>query len=121
MGYWICMLIVSLVIPGIMVGFGSHPPRKNNAAYGYRTARSRKNDDTWAFAQEYSCARMRRWGLILLPVSVVVMLLCLRMTEDTLAWVLIVLIVVQFFPLIGTIIATERALRNTFDDEGRRK
>jgi len=42
------------MIPVIMIGVGymmyKHPPKSINAIYGYRTARSMKNDETWKFA-----------------------------------------------------------------------
>lgn len=40
-GFWIFMLLMSLLIPAIMIGFGQMflkaPPKDINAAFGYRT------------------------------------------------------------------------------------
>ena len=54
MGFWIFMLIMDLLTPAIMIGFGrgfmKHPPKTINMVYGYRTSMSMKNKETWDFA-----------------------------------------------------------------------
>lgn len=53
--------------------FLKNAPKEINAAFGYRTSMSMKNRDTWVFAHNY-CGKI--WffgGLILLPVSTIVM------------------------------------------------
>lgn len=61
MGFWIFMTISNLLIPVIMMVFGKifteHPPTSINSIYGYRTAMSKKNQDTWDFAHAY-CGRL---------------------------------------------------------------
>ena len=58
-------LIMTMLIPLIMVVCGwlfMHGiPKDRNSLFGYRTAMSVKNDDTWRFAHEYcgrSCLRL---------------------------------------------------------------
>ena len=55
--FWIFMLVMDLLLPGLMIGFGKsfmkHPPTEINPGYGYRTTMSSKNQDTWDFAQRY--------------------------------------------------------------------
>ena len=75
MGFWIFMLLMDLIIPLTMIGFGRYlmknNPKEPNALFGYRTAMSLKNKDTWAFANTY-CGKI--WyvcGWILLPVTVI--------------------------------------------------
>lgn len=81
MGFWIFMLIMDLLIPGIMIGFGSYfaenAPENINLLFGYRTPRSMKNRNTWEFAHHYFGKLWRVTGWILFPVSIAVMLLCL--------------------------------------------
>ena len=54
MWFWIFMFLCNLLIPLFMAGFGrvmlKHPPKEINNFFGYRTAMSRKNRDTWDFA-----------------------------------------------------------------------
>ena len=86
MGFWIYMLIMDLLIPLTMLGFGraflTKAPNKINWVFGYRTAMSMKNRDTWNFAHQY-CGRLWfLWGLILLPCSVIPMLFLLGKSTD---------------------------------------
>ena len=56
--FWTFTLVMELLIPGSMLllgrSFMKNPPGEINGGYGYRTARSMKNRETWAFAQRYS-------------------------------------------------------------------
>ena len=125
MGFWFYMLLSNLLIPAIMIGFGlmfiKRPPKTVNYLFGYRTTRSMKNQDTWAFAHQY-CGRLWfRWGLALLPVTLVVMLLLLGRSEDTVGTVGGLFCLVQAVPLVGCIFPTEAALKRTFDKDGNRR
>ncbi len=43
------MLLMSLLVPVSMIGFGRcfrRPPERINAVFGYRSARSMQNEDT---------------------------------------------------------------------------
>lgn len=54
MGFWLFCTASSLLIPLVMLFFGrrflTKPPKSINSLYGYRTARSMKNQQTWDFA-----------------------------------------------------------------------
>lgn len=65
MGFWIFMLAMDLILPLSMVFLGRyfvrHAPGNINMLFGYRTARSMKNQDTWQFAHILeSCGT--KWG-----------------------------------------------------------
>ena len=79
--FWIFVLAMDLLIPGVMIGFGKafmkNPPREINPGFGYRTPRSSKNQDTWDFAQREMGAVWYKWGKILLIPSVLPLLLVL--------------------------------------------
>ena len=125
MGFWYYMLISNTAIHLMMIGFGfaflKHPPKRVNYIYGYRTTRSMKNQDTWLFAHQY-CGRLwLRWGLVLLPATLVVMLLLLGRSEDTVGSLGGVFCLVQTVPLVGSIFPTEAALKRTFDKDGNRR
>ena len=57
MGFWIFMLIMDLLLPFTMIGFGRNfmkkAPKEINSVFGYRTSMSMKNKDTWEFAHKY--------------------------------------------------------------------
>lgn len=75
------MLIMTLAAPLTMPILGRRfmrsPPAKISAAFGYRTNRSCQNHDTRECAHRFCGGLWYGWGLMLLPLSVLVMLLFL--------------------------------------------
>lgn len=125
MTFWLFMLATDLLLPLIMVAFGGifsrHAPREINGLFGYRTPRSMRSRDTWAFAHHYSGRLMFRWGLAMLPVSVLALLPVLGLGEDAVGTAGTVICCVQLIPLFGIIFVTERALKRNFDDNGKKR
>lgn len=125
MGFWIFMLIMVLLIPIIMVFFGriflKKAPKEINYVFGYRTSRSMKNKDTWEFAHKYIGDIWHKCGIIMIPISVIVMLLVIGKDEDTVGTVGAIVTIIQMIPLIGAIYPTEKALKKYFDKNGERK
>ena len=125
MGFWIFMLIIDLLTPFTMIGFGKYflktAPKEINAVFGYRTTMSMKNKDTWLFAHKYCGKIWYKAGLIMLPISFVIMLFVIGRTKDMIGMVGGIVCFVQMIPLVGTIIPTERALKMNFDENGNRK
>ena len=123
MGFKIFMAFAVLLIPGIMVFFGrimmDHLPKTINAAYGYRTAMSMINQDTWDYAQAACAKRWRRWGRVLALITLVVLIVALR--RPTSLDVLGIYTAFETAFLLASVAATEMDLRRTFDREGRRK
>lgn len=125
MGFWIFMLAMDLLIPITMTAFGIYflkkAPREINSAFGYRTAMSMKNQDTWEFAHRHCGKVWRACGLILAPISAVPMLLVLGGSEDVVGTVGGIVCGVQLAVLIGSIFPTDRALKREFDENGERR
>ena len=124
-GFYIYMLLTSLLIPVIMLVFGwifhRQAPKKFNVWYGYRSARSMKNEDTWVFAHQHIGRTWMLVGAILLVISVIPMIAVYGKDDDTVSVVALVLLFVQMLPMIMSLIPTERALKKTFDENGIRK
>ena len=122
---WLMMLAINLIIPMIMIGFGKafmkSPPKDINDAFGYRTAMSKKNPDTWEFAHKHFGRIWFRVGLVLLPVSVALMLTALGKTEEEVLGLGALACCVETIPMVLCMIPTELALRRTFDKTGARK
>ena len=118
LGMWIFMLICNLLIPAAAVCYGrrfrASPPREPNAWFGYRTARSMRNRETWAFAQRYSGRFWVRAGRPVLAVSLVWMLLLFDRDIGTVGTSAVVLMGIQMLPFLAVIPATERVLRRKF-------
>ena len=125
LGFWLFMLLCSLLIPCTMIGFGKYftkkAPREINALFGYRTSMSMKNRETWEFAHKHIGSLWFRLGLILLVLSVVPMLVLFGKDVETVGNLGLLLCGVQLVPLLGSIIPTEIALKRTFDQNGRRR
>lgn len=123
MGFWIFMLVIALLLPGVMVLFGQvflrRPPQQINGVYGYRTRRSMASQAAWDFAHR-TCGRLWfAWGLVLLPVSAGLMLPVLGRAEDVVGLWGTVLVVLQLVFLFLTLGLTEGALKRHFDEAGR--
>lgn len=125
MGFWIYMLIMDLLVPVTMIGFGRYfktkAPKEINAVFGYRTSMSMKNRDTWEFAHKY-CGKI--WyicGWILLIVTIVAMIPFFGQEADVTGIVGAVILGIQMIPLVGSILPTELALRKHFDKDGNRR
>ena len=123
--FWIFMLIMDLLLPFTMIGFGRYfmkkAPKEINSVFGYRTSMSMKNKDTWEFAHKY-CGKV--WyvcGMVMLPITVIFMLLVIGKSEDCVGSMGGIICGVQLIPLIGSILPTEIALKKNFDKNGTRR
>ena len=125
MGIWFLMLGINLLIPAIMLGAGKlftkSAPQEINWVFGYRTAMSMKNNDTWAFAHKIAGAFWWKWGWFLLAVTAIAMLLLLGQSEEIVSTAGCVLMFLQLIPVIAVIPHTEKAMRRAFDKDGNRK
>ena len=121
MGFWLFMLAMVLLIPGLMIFFGRrfmyNPPEDIGFLYGYRTWRSMRNQDTWRFAHQYFGRLWYRWGLWML-LSAIPMLFFVQNGEDVVGIAGTALVIIQLIPMMIPILLTERALRKHFDKDG---
>ena len=101
--------------------FMKSAPGQINMLFGYRTARSMKNQDTWQFAHRYFGMLWYRSGLALLPLTIAAMLLLLGKNESTVGNAGGLICMAQLPVMLYAIVPTERALKKTFDKDGNRK
>ena len=125
MGFWLFVTVMDLLVPAIMLYFGRRfqkkPPEKINHVYGYRTARSMKNQETWRFAHE-TCGRLWvRLGAVLLLLALAAAAMTFGSGVETAGIVSAAVVVVQVVVVIGSIVPVERALKRNFDDQGRKR
>lgn len=125
MGFWIFMMVMDLLIPLTMIGFGKYfserAPKEINDGFGYRTSMSMKNKDTWEFAHHY-CGKL--WlviGYMILVISFMTMFFVIGKGKNVIGILGGILCGVQLVFLIGSIFPTERALKKNFDEYGNRK
>ena len=116
-GFWIFMLVCSLITPVIMVITGmiitKHPPKE----YGYRTKRSTESPEAWKFANEYLGRLWLVAGLIMIPLSAAAMLLFLGSDEDTTGTACTVIASIQPAVMLLLMIPIEIALKQKFGDK----
>lgn len=98
-----------------------NPPGEINGGYGYRTTRSMRNRETWAFAQAYSGWFWYKAGRPALAVSLLWMLLLFGRDAGTVGNAGLILTALQMVPFLAVIPVTERALKREFDDLGRKR
>jgi len=120
---FIGMLLMTAVMPAIVLFSGymmrSCPVKQPNIAVGYRTRRSRASKEAWLFAQEY-CGRLWvRLGLWMLPVSFAAAAILKYILPGAAAAVLPYIMFAQIALLLGSVLLTEKALRQSFDAEGK--
>ena len=121
MNDWIEMGML-LLIPAVMIVIGAvflkRPPKRVNGFYGYRTARSMSSQEAWDFAHR-ACGRIwRRCGVVMLPVSVLLLLPVFGRDVAVVGLWACVLVTVQCVVLIATIFPVERELKRNFDLSG---
>ena len=125
MGFWIFMMIINLLLPITMIFLGRYysrkAPKNINWVYGYRTTMSTKNKDTWEFAHKLLGKLWYRCGIVLLPLSVLVMLFVLGKRENVVAITGEIICGVQVVIMVLVIHPIERALRKNFDKDGNKR
>ena len=125
MWFWWFMLICDLLIPLCMIGFGifmhKNPPRKINGLFGYRTAMSMKNTDTWKFAHEYAGRLWWKIGLIITVPSVIAHIPFYNADKNAVGILGLIVMTLQCIILVASIFPVERALDKTFNRDGSRK
>ncbi|MEP1033364.1 SdpI family protein [Ekhidna sp.] len=93
----------------------TYPPKNINWAYGYRTTRSKKTQETWDAANKYANELMV-WVAILTTMAQTILYFLFSPTTALLIACAVISIL-----LILMIIMVEKYLKETFDDEGQRK
>ena len=124
MGFWVFMLAFALQVPALMIVLGvrmeKKPPQDISRIYGYRTARSMQNAETWLFAHLY-CGRLwRRMGIALGLLTVLAFLLLLGRPLQTIALFGLCACLGQTAALVLTFLPVELKLKHTFDINGQR-
>ena len=116
------MLLFALLMPFIMIIFGriflKSAPKSINYVFGYRTARSMKNIETWNFAHKTLGKVWWILGIILSIISIIVMLIFIGEDNETIGNACSAIMIAQLIPLIATVFYVERNLKKNFDDDG---
>ena len=124
MGFWLFMLAMDLIMPLSMIFLGKYfskrAPGEINYIFGYRTTRSMKNQDTWQFAHRFFGKLWYKSGLILLGLTLFCMFALIGSDTDTVGTLGGFLCLAQLPAMLWPIPETEKALKKTFDKDGKR-
>ncbi len=125
MWFWWFLLVCDCLIPLIMIICGrwmwKHYPKQTNSVVGYRTKMSMKNMDTWKFAHEYAGKLWWKLGMILIVLTILVHLPFHGVDDDTIGFFSIIVMIVQLIVLIVSILPTEKALKQNFNEDGTKR
>lgn len=100
------MGFIFMILSVIMYFF---PPKEINDFYGYRTKKSKKNQDTWDFSQRHSAVTMLKTGFLLMLTSVLGLFVSINENSQVvlgIALIIIAGIIMIYF--------TEKAIKNKF-------
>ena len=116
------MLVINLLIPMIMIGFGirfmNKPPKKINKLFGFRTTLSMKNMDTWIFAHKHCGKLWRNIGLSIIIPSMIATFIALGREETNADVFTAIHIGIQIIIMLISSFFTEKALHENFDIQG---
>ena len=108
------------MIPVLMIVIGKvflkNPPKKINGIYGYRTPRSKKNQDTWNFAHLYCGKLWWKIGWVMLPLAVIAMFPAIEKNDNIVGGLGAAVVAAECIALLMTVFAVERALAKKFED-----
>ena len=111
-----------LLLPVLLYRFGkffeNDDSTEINYAFGYRTSRSMQNLDTWRFAQKYWGRLRKKTAAVCFVMAIIPMVLVFGKNADTVGTAGGIICMAQLIPMLTTIPKTEKALKETFDDEG---
>ena len=122
--FWIFTLVMVLLIPGTMMFFGNDFLRCSgtiNRVHGYRTRRSMASQEDWNYAHNI-CGRLwKKTGVRMLAPSLLAELLLLGSSVETMGMWSLGIVTIQVTVIFFTIIPVERALKQNFDQFGRKR
>lgn len=123
MGFWAFTLVINLILPVLILLYGVHygkngAPKNIEGHSGFRSRRATKSWDAWVFTHKLAAKIWRVAGLIMIPVTVVMMLFGIRFSPEMLTFYGSVVFAIQGFTFVGTIIHVENQIKKNFNDYG---
>lgn len=110
----------ALIASGLPLALGRFPKHPNET-FGYRTARSMRNGETWAFAQKLRGRPAVRFGLAAFALSSAAVIFLRTTPAERFISRLVGLMLLESLLPPCTIPPVERTLKKAFDEHGRRK
>lgn len=125
MWFWWFMFLCNMLYSLAMIIGGwfmwKHCPKNINSVCGYRSRRSKMNLDTWGFAHENCGKRWWKIGWMMLIPTIVIQIPFYGESDNAIGTLSIVICVIECIILLISILPTEKALKETFNEDGTRK
>lgn len=123
MGFWAFTLVTDLIVPALVLLFGIHygkngAPKNIEGHSGFRSRRATKSWDAWVFTHKLAAKIWRIAGIIMLPVTVVMMIFAIGFSVEMLAFYGSLIFALQGFTFVGTIVYVETQIKKNFNDYG---
>lgn len=116
--YWWYALVIVLALPLIIAAYGwlmvHHPSRKRLWSFGYGSPLSRESQEAWDFAQDYCGRCFMKIGVIVIIPAFLSLFLVTDAEADTIALLMIAVIVLEMVCMMAALPLTERALKRKF-------
>ncbi len=123
MGFWAFTLVTDLIVPVLVLLFGIHygkngAPKSIEGHSGFRSRRATKSWDAWVFTHKLAAKIWRLAGIIMLPVTALMMIFAIGFSVEMLAFYGSLIFAFQGFAFVGTIIYVESQIKKNFNDYG---
>lgn len=117
------IILSNLLIPITMVAGGwwlkAHPIQQINNWAGYRSTRSKRNKETWAFAQQYAGNLWLKTGFITGLLTIIATFFLPFHDETLVGNITTIFTFIQLGIMMSTIYFVEKALKSHFDEDGK--
>lgn len=121
----VLMLLLLSLLPLLITYMGKvyrdKAPKYINWAYGYRSPRSMKNTDTWAFAHETIGKLWLYGGMILELIVAFTIIVIMDFQIKSGDWIVTLFLLLPLVFIFLSIFYIESRLKGTFDETGARK
>lgn len=123
MGFWAFTLITNLIVPVLILLFGIHyskngAPKNIEGHSGFRSRRATKSWDAWVFTHKLAGKIWRVMGIIMIPVTVILMLFIIRLSIEAINIFGAVVFLIQGLTFAVSVIYVETQIKKNFNDYG---
>ncbi len=123
MGFWAFTLVTVLILPVLILIYGLHyskngAPKNIEGHSGFRSRRATKSWDAWVFTHRLAGKIWKLAGIIMIPVTIVLMVLAVKFSVEMLTFYGSILFAIQGFAFVGTVIYVETQIKKNFNDYG---
>ncbi len=113
-------VIMCILIPFLVIGSGILAKMSIkvgiNKVFGYRTKSSKMNQETWKEANTIASKYLKIFGFFDLALTILIVIFFIDNTETALIVVCVMVVPILLFP----IYLTEKHMKNTFNNKGKR-